>query len=112
MSISLASSHWPTATGSGGKGATLLHGCSNGAGFFVWLLYFFTRKNKVTYHNWQYRRGGLLSLTRLAFEQVFKSGDYPYFTPGTLEYDARRRSELPFSRRPWELSCSTCSKFY
>ena len=63
-------------------------------------------------HNWQYRRGGLLSLSRLIIEQVFRKGSYPYYTPGTLEYDARTKSELPHSKRPWELKCRTCDRFY
>ena len=63
-------------------------------------------------HNWQYRRGGLLNLSRLAIEHIFKKGDYPYYTPGTLEYEARTRSALPYSERPWELQCSGCDKFY
>ena len=63
-------------------------------------------------HNWQYRRGGLLNLGRLGLEQVNKKGNYPYHTPGTLEYEARSRSELSYSERPWELSCSICGRFY
>ena len=63
-------------------------------------------------HNWQYRRGGLLNLGRLAIEQIFKKGDYPYYTPGTLEYDARRQSRLSYNERPWELQCNVCDKFY
>lgn len=66
-------------------------------------------------HNWQYRRGGLLNLSRLAIEQLGADTNgypYPYGTPGTLEHDAQTRSFLPYSQRPWELQCSTCNKFY
>ena len=75
-------------------------------------------------HNWQYRRGGLLNLSILIHEQLNKKGDYPYNTPGTLEYEASTRAldgtslmhgsgYLGLGRpRPWELSCSTCGRFY
>ncbi len=72
-------------------------------------------------HNWQYRRGGLLSLTRLVLEQIGPGN--PYTRRGTLEYEASRRSvdgtDLERSGysglgkpRPWELQCSTCDRFY
>ena len=42
-------------------------------------------------HNWQYRKGGLLSLGRLILEHTvdFVTGGRwdPYYTPGTLEYE-------------------------
>ena len=62
-------------------------------------------------HNWQYRRGGLLSLTKLIGEQINKNGNYPYETPGTLENEAHSAAKdgAPI---PWELQCSTCDKFY
>ncbi len=63
-------------------------------------------------HNWQYRRGGLLSLTKLIVEQINKNGNYPYETPGTLENQAYSASKLAYDSRPWELRCSTCDKFY
>ena len=76
-------------------------------------------------HSWQYRRGGLLNLTKLIVEQINKNGNYPYETPGTLENEAstkafdgtnlKRRSDgySGFGKpRPWELQCSTCDRFY
>ena len=63
-------------------------------------------------HNWQYRRGGLLSLTRLALEQAGVWGSDPYTRPGTLEHDAQTRSRLPYNKRPWELRCGGCDKLY
>ena len=74
-------------------------------------------------HNWQYRRGGLLSLTRLGLEQLGAFGN-PYTTRGTLEYDASTRAldgtnlergdgYSGFGKsRPWELRCVTCGRFY
>ena len=74
-------------------------------------------------HNWQYRRGRLLSLTRLVLEQIGPGN--PYTTRGTLEYEASTRAfdgtnlerEIDgysgFGKpRPWELQCSTCDRFY
>ena len=66
-------------------------------------------------HNWQYRRGGLLNLTKLAIEQLGadpSGSPYPYDTPGTLEHNASTRSRLPYNQRPWELRCNLCDKFY
>jgi len=71
-------------------------------------------------HTWQYREGGFLSLLRLGGEQVFANnpqsrvrGTFPYFSPGTLEFEARSRSEeVIVGRRPWELGCRGCERFY
>ena len=71
-------------------------------------------------HNWQYRRGGLLSLTRLGIiERIAEAtGSNPYrerkgsFGYKYLEYQARKGSLLPYHERPWELRCRTCDKFY
>ena len=62
-------------------------------------------------HSWQYRRGGLLNLTKLIVEQINKNGNYPYETPGTLENQAHSAAKdgAPI---PWELRCRTCDKFY
>ena len=69
-----------------------------------------------------------MNLGRLIVEQLGNDGqDYPYFTPGTLEYEAsnrahdgagkRKRNGLLYydgrgKERPWELRCKTCSKFF
>ena len=71
-------------------------------------------------HNWQYRRGGLLSLTRLGIiERIAEAtGSNPYrerkgsFGYRYLENQARSGALLPYSQRPWELRCSTCNRFY
>ncbi len=84
-------------------------------------------------HNWQYRRKGFPALYGLAQEQKnMEEGGYPYFTPGTLEYDASTRSthggsgEGGYIRRrngsifydgtgydrPHVLKCSGCDKFF
>jgi len=72
-------------------------------------------------HSWQYRRGGALSLLRLGVEQAFADNPqnrgrktFPYFTPGTLEYEASSRAQnnIGIGRRPWELGCRGCGKFF
>ena len=71
-------------------------------------------------HNWQYRRGGLLSLTRLGIiERIAeKTGSNPYderkgsFGYKYLEHQAQSGANLPYNERPWELRCSGCDKFY
>ena len=50
-------------------------------------------------HNWQYRRGGLLSLTRLGLEQAGVYGNDPYNKPGTLENEAQNIADNDL--RPW-----------
>ena len=54
-------------------------------------------------HNWQYRRGGLLSLGRLGLEQAGRAitdGRWdPYDRPGNLEYEARNIADKGL--RPW-----------
>lgn len=70
-------------------------------------------------HNWQYRRGGLLSLTRLSvIERIAEAtGSNPYneshgsFGYPYLEYQAQSAAQdgAPI---PWELQCSGCGKFY
>ena len=50
-------------------------------------------------HNWQYRRGGLLNLTRLGLEQAGVYGSNPYNRPGTLEYNAKNIADRGL--RPW-----------
>ena len=71
-------------------------------------------------HSWQYRRGGLLSLTRLdIIERVAEAtGSNPYNERnGTwgypyLENEAKSGSKSSYDDRPWELRCSTCDRFY
>ena len=70
-------------------------------------------------HNWQYRRGGLLSLSRLSIERVAEAtGSDPYnerhgsLRYPYLEHQAQSDSYLPYNQRPWELRCSSCDKFY
>ena len=71
-------------------------------------------------HNWQYRRGGLLSLTRLGIiERIAEAtGSNPYneshgsFGYPYLEHQAKSGAHLPYSQRPWELRCSACDRFY
>ncbi len=54
-------------------------------------------------HNWQYRRGGLLSLGRLGLEQAGRAitgGRWdPYNRPGNLEYEATNIARKGL--RPW-----------
>ena len=50
-------------------------------------------------HNWQYRRGGLLNLTRLGLEQAGVYGEDPYNTPGTLENETKTIADNGL--RPW-----------
>ena len=66
------------------------------------------------FHNWQYRYGGVLNLGRLVYEFVLnETGSIDtYNTPGYLEYEAKNSSQRLFEKRPWELRCSGCSKFY
>ncbi len=81
-------------------------------------------------HNWQYRRGGFLNLSILIHEQRNKKGDYPYYTSGTLEHEASNLSthggdrpkyysnseDIYYDGRnqpiPWELTCSSCGRFF
>ena len=54
-------------------------------------------------HNWQYRRGGLFSLSRLGYEQIRRAATDgrwdPYNRPGNLEYEARIIANKGL--RPW-----------
>ncbi len=50
-------------------------------------------------HSWQYRRGGLLSLAKLALEHLGAYGSNPYNRPGTLENEAHTIAKS--GRRPW-----------
>ena len=70
-------------------------------------------------HSWQYRRGGLLSLTRLGIIEraAEATGSNPYNERnGSWGYPYLENQAYSAAKNgapvPWELQCSTCDRFY